>query len=63
MTPAHRAFSHAGGAPGLRVQAPTGCGALVPEKSCPAVPGRDDPFADVSQGEVWAVDVDDGREA
>ena len=62
LTAAYRAFAHRDDAPGFQAQAITGGNAFVPEDGYPEALAGDYVFADVSQGEVFAVDADDRRE-
>ncbi|MEZ5844229.1 MAG: PQQ-dependent sugar dehydrogenase [Hyphomicrobiaceae bacterium] len=62
ITAAYRAFAHASGAPGYQVQAITGADDIVTSNLVPEGLKNDYIFTDVSQGEVFSVDVNDRRE-
>ena len=62
ITAAYRAFAHASSAPGFQVQAITGANDVVTSNLAPEGLKDDYIFTDVSQGEVFSVDVNDRRE-
>ncbi len=58
VTPAFRAFAHMDGAPGFQVQAITSGEAFIHSAAYPASLQNDFIFTDFSQGEVYAVNID-----
>ncbi len=62
ITPAYRAFSHASADPGYQVQAITGGNVAYTGDKYPQGLLNDYFFTDVSQGEVFSVDLADRRE-
>ena len=62
ITPAYRAFAHASAAPGYQVQAITGGNVAYTGDKYPSAFLNDYFFTDVSQGEVFSIDLNDQRE-
>ncbi len=62
ITPAFRAFSHSSAAPGYQMQAITGGDVVYTGGQYPDAWDNNYFFTDVSQGEVFAVDVNDRRD-
>ncbi|MCC0016240.1 MAG: PQQ-dependent sugar dehydrogenase [Rhodobiaceae bacterium] len=62
VTPAFRAFAHASSAPGYQVQAITGADTVLNSPLYPDALRNHYIFTDVSQGEVFAVDVNDRQD-
>ena len=62
ITAPYRAFSHSDGAPGFQVQSIVGAGDVISSNVYPTSMLNDYLFSDFSQGEIYAVDVNDRTE-